>query len=95
MRRQKRKVKEPRRRVFQQPLKTLRTWLLNRHCEREISDDESAENVDGSVMKEENLKTGFSNITRNLGNKLLTHQTEARRNFTPAETTTSHSACHA
>lgn len=80
----KRKVKELRWRVFQQPGKTLPTLLLITHFDREISDEESAENIDGSVIKGENLKTGISDITAILGNKFLTHQTEAVGDFTPA-----------
>lgn len=55
----------------------LRTLLLNTPFDREISDDESAQNIDGSVMEEDNLKTGISDITTILASKLLTHQTEA------------------
>jgi hypothetical protein len=90
----KRKVKELRWRVVQQPGKTLRTLLLSTHFDREISDEKSAENIDGGVMKEENLKTGISDITAILENKFLAHQTEAGGDFTPAETTKSHSVCH-
>ncbi|GJL69458.1 MAG: hypothetical protein NPIRA06_20930 [Nitrospirales bacterium] len=39
----------------------------------EISDDGSAENIDGRVMKKDNLKTRISDITTILGNKFPTH----------------------
>lgn len=45
-------------------------------------------------MKEDNLKTGISDVTTILANKLLTHQTEAGRKFTPSGTTKSPSTSH-
>ncbi|MDR4482432.1 MAG: hypothetical protein R3B95_04160 [Nitrospirales bacterium] len=41
------KVKELRWRVLQQSWKTLHTLLLSTYFEPEISDDESAEKIDG------------------------------------------------
>lgn len=77
---QKRKGKEPRWRMFQQPWKTRRTWLLNTHSNRKVSDQESAEILVDVLMKKENLKN-ISSLIRKLREKSHLHNTKGQRDI--------------
>ena len=64
--------------------------MLSTHFDRAVSDDASAEKIVGEGDERRKISvTGISDLTTNLVNELLTPQTEAGRDFTPAETTES------